>query len=89
MHRGRRGEAQRAPHHPRGPITVPSDGEAAAVVRPDALRVHRAAEALTAAADLQEALRQGRSSRLDDRLGLDERRAEELAAHVRESRTNR
>ena len=70
---------------------MPSDGEAAAavVVRPDALRVHRAAESLTVAADLQEALRQGKSTRLADRPGLDERRAEELAAHVRESRTNR
>lgn len=71
-------------------ITLTRHGEAVAVVvRPDALRVRRAAEVMTAATDLQEALRQGRSTRLTDRLGLDERRAEELVARVRQSRTNR
>lgn len=72
-------------------ITLTRRGEAVAVVvRPDALRVRRAAEVLTAAADLQEALRQGKSTRLaDDHPGLDERRAEALIDYVRESRTNR
>ena len=70
-------------------ITLTRRGEAAAVmVRPDALRVRRAAGALNAAAGLQEALRQGRSARLDDdHPGLDERRAEALIDYVRESRT--
>lgn len=71
-------------------ITLTRRGEAVAVVvRPDALRVRRAAEVLTAAADLQEALRQGKSTRLADHPGLDERRAEALIDYVRESRTNR
>lgn len=69
-------------------ITLTRRGEAAAVmVRPDALRVRRAAGALNAAAGLQEALRQGRAARLDDHPGLDERRAEALIDYVRESRT--
>lgn len=71
-------------------ITLTRRGEAVAVmVRPDALRVRRAAGALNAAAGLQEAIRQGKSTRLDDHPGLDERRAEALVAHVRESRKNR
>lgn len=71
-------------------ITLTRRGEAVAVmVRPDALRVRRAAGALTAAAGLQEAIRQGKSTRLADHQGLDEGRAEALVAYVRESRKNR
>ena len=68
-------------------ITLTRRGEAVAVlVSPAALRIRRIGKAAATVAAILEALQRGKTARLDDHPGIDEERAEALAAHVRESR---
>jgi prevent-host-death family protein len=68
-------------------VTITRHGRAVAVVvRPDALRVRRAGEALERAAQVREALSAARGSKLTSAGGLSEMRAEELIAEVRAGR---
>jgi len=71
-------------------VTLTRHGEpVAVVVRPDALRVRRADEALAAAGRLRDALDRGRRTSLRRRPTLPEDRAEELVADVRAGRATR
>jgi prevent-host-death family protein len=71
-------------------VTITRHGQpVAVVVRPDALRVRRAEEALGRAAQVRDILRQGRASRPGAAGALSAERAEELIATVRSSRRAR
>ena len=71
-------------------VALTRHGETVAViVRPDALRVRRADEALAAAERLRHALERGRQTPLRTPPMLSERRAEELVADVRAARAAR
>jgi len=61
----------------------------AVVVRPDALRVRRADQALAVAASVRHVLEKGRKSRLRNRPTLSEERADALVADVRAARSRR
>lgn len=71
-------------------VTITRHGrEVAVVVRPDAIRVRRADQALADAERLRDLLDRGRSTRLADAPGLSAERAEELLAEVASSRSTR
>jgi prevent-host-death family protein len=71
-------------------VTVTRHGKAVAViVRPDALRVRRADEALAAADRLRDLLAEGRNSPLRTRPRLSQREGELLLAEVRSARSSR
>jgi antitoxin (DNA-binding transcriptional repressor) of toxin-antitoxin stability system len=71
-------------------VTITRHGRPiAVVVRPDALRVRRADQALAAAAGVRELLSTGRAQPLPAQGTLPEQRAEELLADVRASRSRR
>jgi prevent-host-death family protein len=71
-------------------VTITRHGQVVAVVvRPDALRVRRADQALASAAKVREALAAGRSAALSTTVGLGKRRADLLLAEVRAGRDAR
>lgn len=71
-------------------VTLTRHGQpVAVVVRPDTLRVRRAAPALAAAMDVRASLEKGRATRLARRPTLSEERADELVADVRAARSTR
>ena len=71
-------------------VTITRHGlPVAVVVRPDALRVRRAREALESAAWVRDALAGARASSLHSTGGFSEARAEELIADVRAGRKRR
>lgn len=71
-------------------VTLTRHGQPVAViVRPDALRVRRADDALAAAERLRDVLARGRASRLRSRPTLGEKRADALLADLRAARSTR
>ena len=71
-------------------VTITRHGRPiAVVVRPDALRVRRADQALAAAADVRDLLAKGRAQPLPAQGTVPVQRAEELLADVRASRSRR
>lgn len=71
-------------------VTITRHGrEVAVLVRPDAIRVRRADQALADAERLRSLLDQGRSTRLDDAPVVSAERAEELVADVATGRSSR
>lgn len=71
-------------------VTITRHGrEVAVVVRPDAIRVRRADQALADAERLRDLLARGRSIRLTDAPALSVERAEELLAEVASGRSKR
>ena len=71
-------------------VTITRHGRPiAVVVRPDALRVRRADQALAAAAGVRELLAKGRAQPLPAQGTVPAQRAEELLADVRGSRSRR
>lgn len=71
-------------------VTITRHGEpVAVVVRPDALRVRRADQALAEAERVRDLLQRGRAARLDDAAVLTAERAEELVADVEAARSSR
>ena len=71
-------------------ITLTRHGEpVAVVVRPDALRVRRADQALAQSAIVHEMIAEGRATPLRPRSGLTNARAEELVAEMRDARSAR
>lgn len=71
-------------------VTITRHGEPVAiVVRPDAVRVRRADDALAQAERLRALLAEGRASRLDDVPTLTSHRADALVADVRAARATR
>jgi prevent-host-death family protein len=71
-------------------VTITRHGEAVAVlVRPDTLRVRRAAEALANAETVRDVLDRSRKTRLRARPALSEERAEALVAEVQAGRSRR
>lgn len=71
-------------------VTITRHGQpVAVVVRPDALRVRRAAAALTTAASIRDSLAQGRAAPLKAGGAVTEKQARALLAEVRASRSHR
>ena len=71
-------------------ITITRHGrEVAVIVRPDAIRVRRADQALAEAERLRDILSRGRSARLSDAPGMSIERADELVAELAASRSKR
>ena len=71
-------------------VTITRHGrEVAVLVRPDAMRVRRADQALSEAERLRTLLERGRSARLSDAPAVSVERAEELVANVAASRSTR
>lgn len=71
-------------------VTITRHGrEVAVVVRPDAIRVRRADQALAEAERVRELLDRGRSTHLANAPAVSAERAEELLADVATSRTTR
>lgn len=71
-------------------VTITRHGrEVAVVVRPDAVRVRRADQALAEAERLRSLLDQGRNARLADAPVVSAERAEELVADVAAGRSSR
>lgn len=71
-------------------VTITRHGrEVAVIVRPDAIRVRRADQALAEAERLRNLLDRGRSAHLSDAPVLSVERAEELVAEVAASRSGR
>lgn len=71
-------------------VTITRHGEPVAiVVRPDAVRVRRADDALAQAERIRALLAEGRASHLDDVATLTTQRADELVADVRAARATR
>lgn len=71
-------------------VTITRHGQPVAVlVRPDALRVRRADQALAAAAAVRDLLARGRSQPLPAQGSVPEQRAEELLTEIRASRSRR
>jgi prevent-host-death family protein len=71
-------------------VTITRHGRPVAVlVRPDALRVRRADEALEEAAAIHDAIVAGRGRPLSSVAAIDEARAEEMIAEVRAGREGR
>jgi len=71
-------------------ITITRHGrEVAVLIRPDAIRVRRADQALAQAERLRNLLDRGRNTRLSDAPGVSVERAEELLAEVATSRSAR
>lgn len=71
-------------------VTITRYGrEVAVIVRPDAIRVRRADQALAEAERLRDFLDRGRSARLSDAPVVSAERADELVAEVAASRSAR
>jgi prevent-host-death family protein len=71
-------------------ITLTRHGQpVAVVVRPDSLKVRRAADALDGAATIHAAIERGRNARLTKRATISAERADALVAAVRASRSRR
>jgi len=71
-------------------VTITRHGrEVAVIVRPDAIRVRRADQAIAEAERLRDLLDRGRSARLSDAPVVSDERADELLAELAASRSAR